>query len=222
MVAPCQWFTHSFLLALKLLTAYVHRSTLPQSRIRSTAPSEREPGTPSSSRVPFNVSPGNREVAGDFHRPYETQKPFPFTIHRTALPQSRIRSTAPSEREPGRGGCHSTCRPETGTLRAIFIAPTKLKNRFPLPFIGRHSLSLAFARQLPQGGSRERHHPAGYHSTCRPETARLRAIFIAPTELKNRFPLPFIGGHSLSLAFARQLPQRGSREWAVPFNPPKP
>ena len=97
MVPPGRWFTHSFLLALKLLTAYVHRST---------------------------------------------------------LPQSRIRSTAPSEREPGRGAYHSTCRPETARLRAIFIAPTELKNRFPLPFIGVHSHSLAFARQLPQGGSR--------------------------------------------------------------------
>ena len=28
------------------------------------------------------------------------------------------------------------------------------------------------------------------------------------------------GGHSLSLAFARQLPQRGSREWAAPFIQP--
>ena len=36
--------TRKPLLALKLLTAYVHRSTLPQSRIRSTAPSGREPG----------------------------------------------------------------------------------------------------------------------------------------------------------------------------------
>ena len=48
--------------------------------------------------VPFNVPLGNRNVAGDFHRPYETQKPFPFTIHRGTLPQSRIRSTAPSGR----------------------------------------------------------------------------------------------------------------------------
>ena len=46
MVPPGRWFTHSFLLALKFLSGYVHRSTLPQSRIRSTAPSEREPGTP--------------------------------------------------------------------------------------------------------------------------------------------------------------------------------
>ena len=29
----------------------------------------------------------NRGVAGDFRRPYETQKSFPFTIHRTTLPQ---------------------------------------------------------------------------------------------------------------------------------------
>ena len=31
-----------------------------------------------------------------------------------------------------------------------------------------------------------------YHSPDRPETATLRAIFIAPTKRKNRFPLPFI------------------------------
>ena len=30
---------------------------------------------------------------------------------------------------------HSSDRPETGTLRAIFIAPTKLKIFYPLPFI---------------------------------------------------------------------------------------
>ena len=76
-------------------------------------------------------------------------------VHRSTLPQSRFRSTAPSGREPGRGAYHSTCRPETAELRAIFIAPTKLKNRFLLPFIVVHSLSLAFARQLPQRGSRE-------------------------------------------------------------------
>ena len=47
-------------------------------------------------------------VTGDFHRPYETQKFLHFTIHRGTLPQSRIRSTAPSEREPGWGAYHST------------------------------------------------------------------------------------------------------------------
>ena len=58
MVAPCQWFTNQPILALKFLSVYVHRSTLPQSRIRSTAPSEREPGN-----VPHNV---NHPPAGCF------------------------------------------------------------------------------------------------------------------------------------------------------------
>ena len=44
----------------------------------------------------------NRNVAGDFHRPYETQRTLHFTIQRTTLPQSRpLGVTAPSEREPG-------------------------------------------------------------------------------------------------------------------------
>ena len=46
--------------------------------------------------------------AGDFHRPYETLMILAFTIHRGTLPQSRIRSTAPSGREPGWGLHHST------------------------------------------------------------------------------------------------------------------
>ena len=46
-------------------------------------------------------------------------------VHRGTLPQSRIRSTAPSERAPGMGAHHPTCRSEAATLRAIFIAPTK-------------------------------------------------------------------------------------------------
>ena len=60
--------------------------------------------------VPFNVPPGNRKVAGDFHRPYEDSEVF--TFH------------------------HSTCRSETGRLRAIFIAPTKLRMFYISPLIG--------------------------------------------------------------------------------------
>ena len=85
MVAPGQGFTHRFLLALKFLSGYEHRSTLPQSRIRSTAPSEREPGM----AVPFIVLPGDRKVAGDFHRPYGTQRWGHFTIQRGTLPLVR-------------------------------------------------------------------------------------------------------------------------------------
>ncbi len=79
--------------------------------------------------VPFNVPLGNRNVAGDFHRPYETQKCLHSAIQRTTLPQSRpLGVPAPSEREPGWGAYHSTCRPEAATLRAIFIAPTKTQS----------------------------------------------------------------------------------------------
>ena len=63
-----------------------HRTTLPQSRIRSTAPSEREPGNvpiqPTARKpqrcgrfssplrsVPFNQPPGNRNVGGRFSSP---------------------------------------------------------------------------------------------------------------------------------------------------------
>ena len=68
-------------------TFHIHRGTLPQSRIRSTAPSGREPGM----AVPFIVPPGNRKVAGDFHRPYGTQRWVHFTIQRMAFPQGGSR-----------------------------------------------------------------------------------------------------------------------------------
>ena len=118
----------------------IQRTTLPQSRFRSTAPSEREPGNvphnvnhpPAghfvSGRVIFGVLCGgyffhstgclrNRGVTGDFHRPYETQNVSHFTIQRTTLPQSRIRSTAPSEREPGMG-----CAIQPGTCETVGLA----------------------------------------------------------------------------------------------------
>ena len=131
--------TRNPLLALKFLSGYVHRSTLPQSRFARQLPQ----GGSREGRAPVIVPPGNRKVAGDFHRPYATQKPVPFTIHRSTLPQSRIRSTAPSEREPG-GLCHSSYRPETARLRAIFIAPTKLKRFWFSPFIGALARKLTF------------------------------------------------------------------------------
>ena len=122
--------------------------------------------TPSASLgmdVPFNVPPGNWKVAGDFHRPYGTQRWVHFTIHRGTLPQSRIRSTAPSGREPGMAG------------------------------------TIQRTAQEPEGCGR-------FSSPLR----KRRGGYISP----------FIGGHSLSLSLARQLPQRGSREWLVPFNVP--
>ena len=83
----------------------IHRGTLPQSRVRSTAPSEREPGW---GAYHSTYRPETATLRAIFIAPTKTQKPVPFTIHRGTLPQSRIRSTAPSEREPGMGAHHST------------------------------------------------------------------------------------------------------------------
>ena len=104
---------------------------------------------------PFSVPPGNRGGAGDFHRP-KLKSFLHSTIHRGTLPQSRFRSTAPSGREPGMGLCHSTCRPETVGVRAIFIAPTKLREFYISP------LNRVLAK-----------------------TEGWRAIFIAPTKAQN-------------------------------------
>ena len=62
--------------------------------------------------------------------------------------------------------------------------------RWPGGTIGGHSLSLAFARQLPQGGSRE------WVPTIQRAARKLegwRAIFIAPTKLKSFYIPPLIG-----------------------------
>ena len=143
------------------------------------------------------------------------RKPSAPNNHRTTLPQSALAGCQlPQRGSRGNVPTMSITRPLTkhqragdfwgfvwgcvlpfnrvlakpGGWRAIFIAPTKLKNRFPLPFNGRHSLSLAFARQLPQGGSRE---------GCVPFIGVLakipgwRAIFIAPTEGLKFWALAF-------------------------------
>ena len=49
------------------------------------------------------------------------------TIGRHSLSHAHSGVPAPSEREPGMGAYHSTDRPETVSVRAIFIAPTKLR-----------------------------------------------------------------------------------------------
>ena len=74
------------------------------------------------------------------------------------------------------GAHHSTCRPETGMFRAIFIAPTELRMGYVPPF----------NRVLAE--------PWG-----------LRAIFIAPTELKVFYVPPFIGGRAAAMAYLFSL-----------------
>ena len=70
--------------------------------------------------APFIVPLGNRKVAGDFHRPYETQNvyPLPFIGGHSLREGARV------------GLYHSSCRSETGRLRATFVAPTKGSERF--------------------------------------------------------------------------------------------
>ncbi len=54
--------------------------------------------------VPFNVPPKNRNVAGDFHRPYETQR----TLHCTIIqPPRKLRNFLPFAGRRGRPGRNS-------------------------------------------------------------------------------------------------------------------
>ena len=104
--------------------------------------------------------------------------------HRTTLPQSRFRSTAPSEREPGGAGAIHRAGGKPGRWRAIFIAPTKAL--VILPF--------------------------SIHPTAR-KPGRWRAIFIAPTEgvfhstccSGNGFP-PQIGGIYTLISTSPEMP----------------
>ena len=80
------------------------RHSLSHAHSGVTAPSEREPGL----AVPFIVPPKNRNISGDFHRPYGTQKFLHFTIHRTTLPQSALRAASSLREGAGMGLHHST------------------------------------------------------------------------------------------------------------------
>ena len=81
-------------------------------------------------------------TAQKFQSQYELVcKPSAWRNHRTTLPQSALAGCRLPQRGSRGGLYHSTYRPETATLRAIFIAPTKLRGFWLSPFIGRHSLS---------------------------------------------------------------------------------
>ncbi len=98
LVDSCQWFTHSFLLALKFLSVYEHRSTLPQLRCAQQLPQRgsRDWLCHSSNR------PETATLRAIFIAPTKTQMWVHFSIQRTTLPQSRpLGVPAPSGREPG-------------------------------------------------------------------------------------------------------------------------
>ncbi len=77
------------------------------------------------------------------------------TIERHSLSHALAGVPAPSEREPGTScTIHPTAWKPQDFGR--FSSPLrKLRRVYILLFNGRHSLSFAFAQQLPQGGSRE-------------------------------------------------------------------
>ena len=107
MNVTAQKFQSLYALVSKPSARRNHRTTLPQSALAGCQLPQR------GSRewaVPFTRPPGNRKGSGDFHRPYETLMILVFTIHRSTLPQSRFRSTAPSEREPGNVPIHRGTR----------------------------------------------------------------------------------------------------------------
>ena len=101
MVDSCQWFTHSFLLALKFLTCYVHRSTLPQSAL---AGCQLPQGGSRDWLCHSSNRPETATLRAIFIAPTETQMWVHFSIQRTTLPQSALAGVpAPSEREPEKG-----------------------------------------------------------------------------------------------------------------------
>ena len=107
--------------------------------------------------------------------------------HRPTLPQSALRAASSLREGAGERPPHNVNHPPAGCF-----------------FSGRVIFGFVWGDVLPF--NRVLAKPWGW-----------RAIFIAPTKLRMFWFLPFNGRHSLSLAFARQLPQRGSREGRVPF-----
>ena len=93
-------------LVCKSLAWSNHRTTLPQSALAGCQLPQR------GSRegcVPFNVPPGNRNVAGDFHRPYEAQMTVPFPIQPAAQkPRDCGRFSSPLRNSETVSFCHST------------------------------------------------------------------------------------------------------------------
>ena len=73
MVAPCQRFTHRRILALKFLSGYVHRSTLPQLRCAQQLPQRGSRGT-----FPFIGVLAKIQRCGRFSSPLRNSKTVSF------------------------------------------------------------------------------------------------------------------------------------------------
>ena len=110
---------------------------------------------------------------------------------------------------------HSSCRPETATLRAIFIAPTQLKS-FLHSTIQRRTLPQSRPLGVAAPSEREPGNVPIHRAGRKPQRC---GRFSSPLRNSKAFYIPpFNGRHSLSHALrACQLPQGGSREGRVPF-----
>ena len=151
--------------------ATIGRHSLSHALAGVTAPSEREPGT----AAPFIQPLKNRNVAGDFHRPYEGSENFGFYHSTNDTPSVTPNGRASSLREgAGNGLCHSSSRPKTARLRAIFIAPTKgLPKNFRFPpgeryRVGQGTTVLEPAKSVTKRGRVGKLSPGGNHADCIP------------------------------------------------------
>ena len=137
MNVTAQKFQSQYAPVCKSLAWSNHRTTLPQSRIRSTAPSEREPGGVRTIHRAARKPEGCGRFSSPLRRAGGIQPAArkPQRCGRFSSPLRRAGGIQPAARKlqrwraifiaPTEGGWHSTHRPETATLRAIFIAPTK-------------------------------------------------------------------------------------------------
>ena len=145
-------------------------------------------------------------------------KSMAWRNHRTTLPQSRpLGVTAPSGREPGMGACHSTYRPETARLRAIFIAPTKTQK--PVPFtIQRGTLP----QSRPLGVTAPSEREPGWGCTIQRAARKPQDCGRFSSPLRNSETGSFYHstGDTPSVSFADSSLREGAGMGAVPFNVP--
>ena len=121
-----------------------------------TFPGSLREGAGGGGAAPFNVPPGKRTGAGEFHRPYENSVIL-YRLRASGDTPSVSRSLDSSLREgAGNGGAV----PFIGVLAKVpgygrFSSPLRNSECLTAP-IHRTTLPQSrFARQLPQGGSRE-------------------------------------------------------------------
>ena len=107
MNVTAQKFQSLYALVRKPSARSNHRTTLPQSRpLGVPAPSEREPGM----GCAIHRAARKPQRCGRFSSPLRNSKVFTFHHSSDDTPSVSLRSTAPSEREPGSVSIHRTAQ----------------------------------------------------------------------------------------------------------------